>query len=551
MVPSAQRAASAAALLLALAAAEPSDSEPEQPLEGAPVPFRGERRFRSFGSTRYRQTKMTTWQEVLEKTTGIGAKCDMQKPREQCGTRLVCRNGVCQYCQGVAGMNECAVGYHCDLRLDGENTCVEQKEEIWVTVMRDPSQLPGMLMILLAAMLAAAAGVGGGGIFVPLLTLCTPLNLSETVPMAQAMILSGAVINVMFFIHQRHALFRDLPKIDYDCVVLLEPMLCAGVTWGVLLHQASPAWFLVGLLCLTIGPAFWRTAMKGIQQFRQESEEDPVSHSPSASETRALPLWRRFVRRFNTFMELMGDNARAVIGVVVIWFLVFLSTMHPFSKCSHLFFAFLAGCFLVLVFITWIAVSYVVQEHAARTPAPRKSGETALQWTGPCISKYPAMAFGAGFLGGLLGLGGGIILSPVLLELGMHPESVQATTSIFVFLSSSLAVVQYSMLNVYTWHLVVWFCSISVVGTLIGQLICELYVRRHRRFSVITFAIACILFVSMVALLILGIMSVIASYPNNMGFSFWKLCASVDQGETGILAPGATKPRDKLLDFFF
>ena len=33
-----------------------------------------------------------------------------------------------------------------------------------------------------------------------------------------------------------------------------------------------------------------------------------------------------------------------------------------------------------------------------------------------------AFALGAGFLGGMLGLGGGTIISPLLIEMGMHPQ---------------------------------------------------------------------------------------------------------------------------------
>ncbi len=35
---------------------------------------------------------------------------------------------------------------------------------------------------------------------------------------------------------------------------------------------------------------------------------------------------------------------------------------------------------------------------------------------------FPSMAVLAGFLGGMLGIGGGMIINPLLIEIGMHPQ---------------------------------------------------------------------------------------------------------------------------------
>ena len=42
---------------------------------------------------------------------------------------------------------------------------------------------------------------------------------------------------------------------------------------------------------------------------------------------------------------------------------------------------------------------------------------------------YPSYAVFAGILGGLVGIGGGMILGPLLLELGLHSRAVSATSA--------------------------------------------------------------------------------------------------------------------------
>merc|ERR1719262_1143017 len=166
-------------------------------------------------------------------------------------------------------------------------------------------------LLLAAAFIASAAGVGGGGIFMPLLVACCGMTPKQAVPLAQAMIFGGSIINFAFFVSQCHPLSTKgalRSKIDYDGVVLLEPMLCVGVTLGVLIHRAMPDWFLIVLLCLTLIPAIWRTSKKAMSQYRQEAamSQNPDNGAPPAlpgSGLRDIPV-------------LLQINLRQVVGIV-------------------------------------------------------------------------------------------------------------------------------------------------------------------------------------------------------------------------------------------
>ena len=51
------------------------------------------------------------------------------------------------------------------------------------------------------------------------------------------------------------------------------------------------------------------------------------------------------------------------------------------------------------------------------------------------LTLFPAIALGAGLLGGMLGIGGGMIINPLLMEIGMHPQVDSQVLTLF--LSSS------------------------------------------------------------------------------------------------------------------
>ena len=44
-----------------------------------------------------------------------------------------------------------------------------------------------------------------------------------------------------------------------------------------------------------------------------------------------------------------------------------------------------------------------------------------IKWNSEIFFNYPLYAFFGGVMAGLLGVGGGLILGPLLLELGIHP----------------------------------------------------------------------------------------------------------------------------------
>lgn len=395
-------------------------------------------------------------------------------------------------------------------------------------------------LLLAAAFIASAAGVGGGGIFMPLLVACCGMTPGQAVPIAQAMIFGGSVINFMFFVSQCHPLSTKgnlRSKIDYDGVVLLEPMLCVGVTVGVIIHRAMPDWFLIVLLCLTLIPAIQRTAKKAMTQYRAEQQmsSGPSSSAPAPG-TGLMDI-----------PKLLQINLRQVIGIVGIWGLVLgilliSQEIAPHSTVCSLFGALQLATLIGLLTLITMVMYWLLgrgQPEATEEQIEEDSKRALVRWHGAGAIKFPMISATAGCLGGLLGLGGGVVMSPVLLEIGMHPEAVQATTAMFVLVSSSLASVQYGLHGRYDEPgLVAFYCVIALLGTVCGQLFCDHYIRRHRRFSVITMAITAILVSSFLALLVIGAAGVWYEYSqgNYAAFEFtWgKICGG--EGGGGLVA---------------
>lgn len=361
--------------------------------------------------------------------------------------------------------------------------------------------------------------------FVPLLVLFAALKAESAVPLSQCMIFCSSFCNLVLFVSQQHTTFKNQPKIDYDCIVLFEPMLCLGVTFGVLLHRMSPQWFLLILLTITLCLALWRTAAKG---FKQRTAEKALVDRPVSPRT--VERWdsRSYA---NAIVQITTPKSTQIIGIVFIWLLMFVGSFHGLSACTWQFGVFFACLGVLLIVCTVVTVKCIINK-VEPTKKP-------VDWLGAGdgvlgIFTYPALAFGGGLLGGLLGLGGGVIMSPVLLEVGMHSESVQASTAVIVFLSSSLATIQFVLMGQLIWHYALWYSCVTILATCVGQHMCEIYVRRTGRYSLITLSIAGVLLFSLVALTIVGTQQVMEDikYGQQMWWSTARLCGG---GRLGIL----------------
>ena len=94
-----------------------------------------------------------------------------------------------------------------------------------------------------------------------------------------------------------------------------------------------------------------------------------------------------------------------------------------------------------------------------------------LHWTMPCARALAAAGAGAGFLSGLLGVGGGFVIVPTLLAVTDLPMKAVVATSMGVLALVSLGgVAGASVLGVVPWAVALPFAAGAVAGLLAGRL---------------------------------------------------------------------------------
>ena len=114
----------------------------------------------------------------------------------------------------------------------------------------------------------------------------------------------------------------------------------------------------------------------------------------------------------------------------------------------------------------------------------------------------PCMGAFIGVVAGLLGLGGGELMAPLLLVIGMHPQVASATSACMVLFSASSNVAHYLVKGVLAPDLGYVYSAMAIgfCSALIGRLLALRLVKKLSHPSLIAFVLGGVLLVALALL---------------------------------------------------
>ncbi|TVU09237.1 hypothetical protein EJB05_42721 [Eragrostis curvula] len=358
----------------------------------------------------------------------------------------------------------------------------------------------GTLIGFFGAAFGSVGGVGGGGIFVPMLTLIIGFDPKSSTAISKCMIMGASVSTVYYNIKLKHPTL-DMPVIDYDLAVLIQPMLMLGISIGVIFNVIFPDWLVTVLLIILFlgtstkaflkGVETWkkesiikREAAKRLEQASEEPEYAPLPTGPGAAAVAKTPSDEATSIIKNIHWKEVG-----LLSFVWVAFLVLQVTKNYTSTCS-----------------VWYWVLNLLQ-------VPVSVGVTMYEGLGLMR-----------LVGGLLGLGGGFIMGPLFLELGIPPQVSSATATFAMMFSSSMSVVEYYLLDRFPVPYALYFVIVAFIAAIIGQHIVRRLINWLGRASLIIFILAFMIFVSAISLGGVGISNMIHKIERHEYMGFEDLC---------------------------
>lgn len=124
-------------------------------------------------------------------------------------------------------------------------------------------------------------------------------------------------------------------------------------------------------------------------------------------------------------------------------------------------------------------------------------------WDFRNIRFYAFYTLVAGIVAGLVGIGGGMVLGPLMLIMGIHPMVSTATTATMIVLTSSSVAILFVTSGLVPWAYALTFFSTCLTGAYIGKRHIDQYVKRTGKASVLVFLLATIIAFAMVGTLVI------------------------------------------------
>ncbi|CAN6456459.1 unnamed protein product [Victoria cruziana] len=298
----------------------------------------------------------------------------------------------------------------------------------------------GSIIGFLGAAFGSVGGVGGGGIFVPMLTLIIGFDAKSSTAISKCMIMGAAGSTVYYNLKLRHPTL-PMPIIDYDLALLFQPMLMLGISIGVAFNVIFADWMVTVLLIILFLGTSTKAFFKGVETWKKETIAKKVAAAAKQNpdeEVEYKPLAPGPSNDEKTKGKESGDEEVGVIEnvywkefflLVFVWvaFLGLQIWKNYTSTCSTLYWVL---NLLQVPVALGVSLFEAVSLYKGKRTISSK-GDVETDWKIHQLVLYCACGVLAGIVGGLLGLGGGFILGPLFLELGIPPQVPPAEHSDF------------------------------------------------------------------------------------------------------------------------
>jgi uncharacterized membrane protein YfcA len=367
-----------------------------------------------------------------------------------------------------------------------------------------------IFIIFFISIITTIGGVGGGGLFIPAFMLLGKFKLEEAIPLSVITILGNTIVRMINLYNKRHPLNEKRYLIDMIPLLLIIPFDGNASFIGIMLSDFTPKILTIILIILTLGFTFYKSIKKAISSFLKENIflnnkdnniemvviDGIAEYFPKEDIEEAIPT--------DGEGDKLSDKIKKSILQLGVIFLIsiFTITRTYINKCTLWYWLQILLQFVVINIIGYLIVKYISRAYEEK----RKNNYIFLKgdivWNIKNIIKFIIIGSVTGILSTYMGIGGGMLTTPVMINVGMIPEVVVATSSVSTFFSSMISVLNYIVNGKLLWDYGIIFSISSAFGSIIGLCLSNYILKKYKRQSIIIFIVSLILFTSTILLII-------------------------------------------------
>lgn len=424
----------------------------------------------------------------------------------------------------------------------------------------------GFAFAVCGLMIAAGGGIGGGGILVPIYILVMGFSPKHGIPLSNVTVFGGAIANMILNSRKRHPL-ADRPLIDWDLILVMEPLTIAGALLGAFLNKILPEQFLTAMLVLLLSFTAYKSLKKAVKMYKTESrmlrreglkpdgtKESELTHitkkeieedvnaagdelledtdvrdggespggtnGPLSADGKDALLSKILEEERETPMF----NVKILVGLFVVVLAMNLlkgggAFPSPLGiKCGSPEFWMSNAIILGWIFLISIyARNYLVKRNSLKERVGYETVEGDIKWDARSTIVYPGICCLAGFFAGMFGIGGGIVKGPLMLAMDVHPAVASASSACMIFFTSFTATTSFFVFGLLDpQYGPVCFC-IGFIATFFGQIGLSILMKKYKRNSYIAFSIGAVVLLSAIMMSVQSFLSLAEGEHHHSG----------------------------------
>jgi len=336
--------------------------------------------------------------------------------------------------------------------------------------------------------------------------------------------------------------FYTRPVIDYNMALFLAPMEMAGAVLGVIIQRVFPNWLFLCFAAVVLGFTCYKTFKKFFAAYAKDKAAREERKALAASEMKVggevemtntnadttdtegddQSAEQDDPKEIEARRKFLEDDARQfpkekIAYLVLLWAGLTVITFLKGGKgvdsvigitCEDAgFYILVAAQFLWTLGFAAVFGYRNVKLTQARLDVNYPFNETDVLWDSKKLQFYSFFTFVAGIVAGLIGIGGGMVLGPLMLVMGINPRVSTATTATMILLTSSSVAVMFVMSGLVPWEYALYFFCICLMGAYIGKTRIDAYVKKTGMGSILVGALATIIGLATIGCMIILFMN--------------------------------------------
>ncbi|KAK9826527.1 hypothetical protein WJX74_000306 [Apatococcus lobatus] len=337
------------------------------------------------------------------------------------------------------------------------------QDNLWANV-------PSLILCIVVASVSPATGVGGGSFFVAVFATIMRWSVPPAVALSQATMAASALAGAIANSLMPHPDDSSRPVVDYSLGLVLSPGMLMGSSIGVILNAVMPSWLVSFTLTIVLGYVAYNASFKAASLVKEEQQEgkdegssgqdesaEPGGHGNGPEE----PLLSK--QKVSSFWS----NYKGLIGMIAFWAVYMALEVHKREdkRCTKQYGIVTAVQVAVGIVVLVLSTIWISREQQ---PSSDHQGTGQGAWTLSSYAKIAVVTLFGGLLAGLLGMGGGFIIAPLMLHLGIHPSVATSTSNTVLFFSTSFAALAYERMDLLNYQFAAIFAGTCLISGAAG-----------------------------------------------------------------------------------